>query len=305
MPGLMAEFHTTAASKEGEDLMTARMLALCVVLMVLAMPVRGLAQCGFEISVYADLFDYPEQGEADVWGSGLDWSPCLGGGCYHEYWIDVYAIYNQNGGGATGAPSQQAGFFFTATTEGWVTYGADLYVYCICAQTYGTVSYSDSTYLQRPQPQQCAVPTNFHQTSATSQPDGTLIFEYAWSSSVGSLSNLSACEVGEIVDYSSADIPWPVPFPPNSPPNPTILMVPGADGDAEDTHSTSGTFRTPYSAKTFSASQEYGFTCPCHQNNAWTRLMGPHDITRSVFNDNGQWKFLITKTGSAAYKNLP
>lgn len=149
----------------------------------------------------------------------------------------------------------------------------------------------------------CAIPTNFRQTAASDAGNGTLHFEYAWNSSTGNLADLANCEGGERVDYQAADIPWPSPpFRANiSPPNPTILNVPGRDGAAQDNHSTPGPFVQPYRAASFTASQIYRFHCPCHQNDAWVTLMGPLNITRAVSqNPNGSWKFTITKSGSSA-----
>lgn len=152
----------------------------------------------------------------------------------------------------------------------------------------------------------CAVPTNFHQTSASDAGGGTLHFDYAWDSSSGNLADLSQCTVGEKVDYNSSDLPFPSPpFPSGlSPTNPTILNVPGDDGVAQDNHSTPGTFVKPYQAASVVASQVYRYSCPCHNSGAFETLLGPHNITRTVSqNTNGSWKFTITKTGSSATIN--
>ena len=158
----------------------------------------------------------------------------------------------------------------------------------------------------RPTQVTCAIPTNFRQTSVSDQGGGTLHFEYAWDSSTGRLADLSHCGVGENVSYNAADLPFPSPpFPSGlNPPNPTNTPVYGGDLGTfpnGDTHSTPGTFVTPYSARTVTATQIYRYHCPCHNSDAWTTLMGPHNIVRSVSqNANGSWKFTVTKSGSSA-----
>jgi hypothetical protein len=158
----------------------------------------------------------------------------------------------------------------------------------------------------RPTTVVCAVPTNFHQTAASDAGGGTLHFDYAWDSSTGRLSDLGQCRVGEKVDYNAADLPFPSPpFPSGlNPPNPTT--TPDYAGNLGtfpfgDNHSTPGTFVKPYSAATVTATQIYRYHCPCHNSDAWTTLLGPHNIVRSVSQSTGtNWKFTITKTGSSA-----
>lgn len=156
--------------------------------------------------------------------------------------------------------------------------------------------------VQAPVKAQCAVPNNFKQTSAGDSGGGVLSFSYSWGSSVGGLSNLAQCNVGEVVNnYTSNPFPSP-PFPSGiNPPDPTIINVQGNYGGMGDNHSTPGTFVKPYSASTVTSTQIYRYQCPCQNNNAWTTLMGPHSIVRSVAtNGSGGWKFTITKTGASA-----
>ncbi len=155
-----------------------------------------------------------------------------------------------------------------------------------------------------PPPETCAVPVNFRQTSVSSQASGTLHFEYAWNSSTGSLRDLSACTVGETVTYSPGDIPFPPPFPPLSPPNPTVGAASGTLGAGVDNHSTPGTFVKPYSARSFTATQIYWYSCPCSNGGQRVTILGPLAIVRSVsLSKNASWKFTITKSGSSATIN--
>lgn len=166
-------------------------------------------------------------------------------------------------------------------------------------------TYEYTTTPEAPTEVPCAVPTNFRQTAASDAGNGTLHFEYAWDSSTGNLADLSQCTVGEKVDYDPADIPFPSPpFRALSPPNPTILNVPGADGMAQDNHSTPGPFVRPYRAASITATQIYRYNCPCKSGGAWQTLAGPINIVRSVSqNTDGTWKFTITKSGSSATIN--
>ena len=148
----------------------------------------------------------------------------------------------------------------------------------------------------------CAVPTNFKQTAASDSGGGVLHFEYTWESSTGTLGDLANCTVGEIVTYTPADIPFPSPpFPPISPPNPTIIDIAGTDGGFSDNHSTPGTFVKPYKAASVTAVQRYRYTCACANGGSPVVVMGPLNIIRSVApNANGTFRFSITKSGSSA-----
>jgi hypothetical protein len=152
----------------------------------------------------------------------------------------------------------------------------------------------------------CAMPTNFRETSSSDAGNGTLHFDYAWDSSSGHLRDLRRCRVGEKVDYSASELPFASPpFPAGlSPENPSIVDDWGDGGVTHDDHSTPGQFVKPYQAATITATQIYRYRCPCHNNNAWETLVGPHNLIREVAqNPNGSWKFTITKTGSSATIN--
>lgn len=130
----------------------------------------------------------------------------------------------------------------------------------------------------------------------------TLHVEYSWSSSVGGLSNLSGCRVGERVEYESLPFPSP-PFKAGiSPPNPTELDVAhGAFGGLQDNHSTDGPFVQPYTSATVTATQTERYRCTCKENNAWIQFAGPWTIVRTVTQrGDGKWKFTITKDGNSA-----
>jgi len=80
--------------------------------------------------------------------------------------------------------------------------------------------------------------------------------------------------------------------------NPTNLSVPATDGVAQDNHSTLG-FLKPYTAASFTASQDYRYTCT-DVNGGNPVLIESHAIVRSVSqNPNGSWKYVITKSGAS------
>lgn len=128
-------------------------------------------------------------------------------------------------------------------------------------------------------------------------------FDYSWDSSTGKLSDLGNCTVGEIVEYSLSDIPFPSPpFPAGlRPQNPTIIDIAGTDGRFEDNHSTPGTFAKPYKPASVTAVQRYRYTCPCANGGKPVVLVGPINIVRSVVKKaDGNFKFEINKSGSSA-----
>ena len=154
---------------------------------------------------------------------------------------------------------------------------------------------------------QCAVPTNFRRTGASTESNGTLKVEYAWDSSHGPLSNLSACLMLERVqypNYPTTPYSWPAPFQ-NQTANPTISagFAPIA-GAAMDTHSPSPSYSSSYATTSFDALQKYLYGCQCLNDN-----MAPHDasslstITRSVISD--PWRYRIVKGPDSHTVNLP
>jgi len=153
----------------------------------------------------------------------------------------------------------------------------------------------------------CAVPTNFHQVGPGDDNQGVLHFHYEWSSSTGKISDLSQCTIGEIVTYPGANpYPWPKPpFDSNSN-NPTVHdYSASATGALGDNHlGPDGGWVTPYQAASFTATQYYRYKCPCANNGEYVNVMGPLSIVRTVSqNQNGSWKYTVTKSGSSAVIN--
>lgn len=147
----------------------------------------------------------------------------------------------------------------------------------------------------------CAVPTNFHQTSALAS-GGVLTFRYAWESSTGDPADLSNCLVDERVDYPGGNpFCWPSPPWTNCSHNPTSPPgVLATDAVARDVHS-SEPFTKPYRVDSFSATQRYRYQCLCDNNGAPIVLLGPITITRSVAqNPDGTFRHTITKSGLTA-----
>jgi len=159
----------------------------------------------------------------------------------------------------------------------------------------------------------CAVPTNFRQTGVWDRGGGKLEFEYQWSSSTGNLNDLSACFVGEHVQYPGTANPYPrpsPPFPAGGHANPTEFQVEGNDGIIGDEQLVPGfgLFVTPYSASSYTAVQHWRYSCPCKNGGAWVNVMGPLNIVRSISqNPNGSWKYTVTKPtgGQASINPLP
>jgi hypothetical protein len=114
-----------------------------------------------------------------------------------------------------------------------------------------------------------ATPTNFTATQGATLPDGTLTWTYSFQSSSGSLSDLSACQVGETVFYpgSAATYVWPLPMV-QSTANPTTIYGAATGGGFQDRNSAPNSYQEPYSAASFSATQS------CSRNALITR-MGP------------------------------
>lgn len=154
-----------------------------------------------------------------------------------------------------------------------------------------------------------AIPVNFHQTSVVDAGNGDLRFTYSWASSSGSLADLSACTVGEIVTYPGSANPFPFPsppFPPDAYSNPTVIDLAAASGGFQDDHmlTPSTTFVKPYSASSFTATQYYRLKCSNYNSGNYVNIQGPNSIVRSVSqNSNGTWEFTVTKSGASASIN--
>jgi hypothetical protein len=152
-----------------------------------------------------------------------------------------------------------------------------------------------------------ATPVNFRQTAAQDVGNGDLDVTYKWDSSTGNLNDLSACTIGEYVayptppgvDYQPPSPPWPA----NSPfVNPTIISGPATSTGFLDHHwlgqgITGASFKKPYSASSFIASQYYWYSCSGGNVIHWKDNLV---ITRSVSaNGAGGWKFRVTASDTS------
>jgi hypothetical protein len=131
---------------------------------------------------------------------------------------------------------------------------------------------------------QCAVPTNFRLSTsypttfpAGSTPAGNSLYtQYLWDSTSGMLSDLAACSVREWTSFPGGNpYTFPTPFPALTQSNPydgggPQNYVAGSDGGLGDIHSPWGgtqlSFRTPYFANSFTATEVYQYSCPCHNS---------------------------------------
>ncbi len=154
-----------------------------------------------------------------------------------------------------------------------------------------------------------AAVTNFSEDLWLDLGNGLLYFEYSWDSSSGDLSDLSGCKVGEKVDFPGSSNPYS----PDDPPfddwnfaNPTIMNVLATGGSLSDTVYKAGLFSTPYSNKSFTATQ-YIRVVKC--DDSYTNLMGPLSIVDSVYQsvpgDPNSWKFKAQKSGHSSIYDLP
>ena len=151
----------------------------------------------------------------------------------------------------------------------------------------------------------CAQPINWTHTGPVDFGPDAIRINITWGSSTGRLSDLARCTVREVVRYD------PIPNPPFTwtPPNPTILTVPGTTGAGMDTHSYPPGLKTgitdPRVRGTMTAHQTYQFQCTgpgCSGN--WTDFPGQtYDIVREVYPQYvriNPWRYRITKTGTGA-----
>jgi hypothetical protein len=148
----------------------------------------------------------------------------------------------------------------------------------------------------------CPIPTNFRQTAGQAN-GGVLHFEYMWDSSTGNLADLSACQVGEKVDYPGSANPFKFPSPPwgASWQNPTIIWLAATNGGFHDNHSVPLPFVKPYVAASVTATQNYRYQCPCANNGNPVVISGPISIGRTVTQKaDGNFKYTATKSGVTA-----
>lgn len=157
----------------------------------------------------------------------------------------------------------------------------------------------------------CAIPVGFRQDNAAEIGPGHLRFTYSWGSNSGEVKHLKDCRICERVDYPL--IPFPPPFPPLSPPNPTIRCVPGnanasADGASAilfDDILSPGQFVQPYFESSIASVQRVFYGCPCvvDENGIGKPvfIFGPIRIERSVTrNPDGTFKYTVSKSGASS-----
>ena len=159
------------------------------------------------------------------------------------------------------------------------------------------------------------IPVNFRQKSGSADSSGNLNFTYNWSSSTGSVSDLSNCWIVENVQYLNAGNPfiWPSPpYSPNAPttPNPTrndglngdLPMIQGSAGTLPDQQGHPG-FQGPYAnAPSVNATQTFQWECSNLNNGTFTTFPGiSYAIVRSISQDgSGGWQYTVTKNGVPA-----
>ncbi|MGH9449474.1 MAG: hypothetical protein ACRD11_02945, partial [Terriglobia bacterium] len=150
-----------------------------------------------------------------------------------------------------------------------------------------------------------AYPLNFRQTAGYDAGRGQLHFGYAWESSTGKLSDLSNCQVNEIVTYPGNANPYYWPDPPwdQGTPNPTTGGVNGNLGASVDDHYPEQFASPPYMAAGFTATQSYVYTC--YSGALKGTLMGPLNINRVVSGSGSTDTYTGTKSGVSASCTLP
>ena len=153
----------------------------------------------------------------------------------------------------------------------------------------------------------CAIPVSFRTKSVSEPSDGSLVFNYEWSSSTGNQSDLSACTVGETVFYPGSQNPfsWPLPMV-QSTTNPTVITGLGSNAGFIDTNGSPNSYRSPYFANSFQATQRLWWSCPCHENGGNQLFVPDIAINRRIFRDaDGLWNYEITKSGRTSRVVLP
>jgi hypothetical protein len=157
----------------------------------------------------------------------------------------------------------------------------------------------------------CPYPTNWKETSAKDIGNGTLEVTFSWESSTGDPNDLKDCTISERVDYQgSGPYTWPnPPWTGNPSANPTILSFAPTLGVATDDHFTKG-FIKPYpDFISFTATQQYSYTCPCKNNGQPVPLSDKMSIIRTVHKNldgTGTFKYTVSEgNGLALIPVLP
>jgi hypothetical protein len=163
------------------------------------------------------------------------------------------------------------------------------------------------------------IPVNFKQ-KAGSGSSGNLSFTYAWSSSTGSVSDLSNCWIMENVQYvGGSPFVWPSPpYSSTAPTTPNPTRNDGINGDLPLIQGSAGTlpdqqlhpgFQGPYAgAPAVNSTQTFLWECSNLNNGNFTAFPGiSYQIVRSISADgSGGFQYTVTKSGvSATVDPLP
>ncbi len=196
--------------------------------------------------------------------------------------------------------STTPGVSLTGNSAGTSTIGLDvLDTFSSCQRS---APYATATVEQ-------AIPTNWTTMSESNLNDGSLFFQYTWSSTSGYKPDLANCIVGETVFYPSSSNPyvWPPPMV-SSQPNPFSPTPYGKGSDqlSQDTNYPPDRYQQPYFAVNFNATQRFWWSCPYWQNGDHINFVPDITITRRIFKDtDGFWKYQITKSGQTNTVKLP
>ena len=158
-----------------------------------------------------------------------------------------------------------------------------------------------------------AYPTGFHEGGWGTQGCCTLDFTYDWGSSSGYLTDLSDCQLAELVTSSLGTGTQNWPYPMNKQVTYPIGSPGGTGGEGWWPPSGTGddyvfgpdSFSKPYKAAKFTDTQVLHYSCPGVQNGKWIPVGGPYSIVRSVSQTNGVWQYSVTKADGTLTLNLP
>jgi hypothetical protein len=103
------------------------------------------------------------------------------------------------------------------------------------------------------------------------------------------------------------------PFPPNSGyVNPTINPPLGTqigenNGISDKNLPPNGSFKKPYSASTFSGTQQFRYNCPCQGTPNYTSFSGYSGVSiqRQVQQSGATWQYVVSKQGYQCTLTLP
>lgn len=152
-----------------------------------------------------------------------------------------------------------------------------------------------------------AIPVNFVSPAPQYLSDGSLSFQYTFSSSSGSLSDLANCSTGETVFYPGSSSPyvWPLPMVSNTA-NPFLRYGAGNYGSLLDTNYAPTSYKKPYSATSFVSTQRIQWQCPLYMQGGYQPFVPDITITRSISQSSGgQWVYKIQKSGYTNTAVLP